>query len=65
MSDHLDRGHRLTPSEVKAARAFSTNRVRINKGTLGDIAQALIEFERLAPEDQAWVRHMIEEIDSQ
>lgn len=63
MSDHLDRGHRLSPSEVKRARAQSTNRVRINKTTLGDLAIALRDFEKLSPADQEWVRQQIEEHD--
>jgi hypothetical protein len=53
----------LSPTDTKAARANSTNRVRINKGTLGDLAQAMIEFQKLSPEDQAWVRSEIERID--
>ena len=63
MSDHLERGHRLSPSEVKRARAASTNRVRIPKGVLNDLAAALIEFEKLPPADKEWVRQMIDEHD--
>ena len=54
----------LLPSEVKTERKRLQGRVRISKSDLGDLAQALIEFEKLSPADKEWVRSEIERMDN-
>lgn len=49
-----------SPSEVKAERRRLQGRVRLSKSVLSDLATALIEFHKLSPEDQEWVRQQVE-----